>query len=69
LKWRSKEFHLRREVLKLSTDLVGNGWAVLSSNLQKLFLDRVRNQEEGWVEKVIRMERETASTGATWKLT
>ncbi|MEX1027862.1 MAG: DUF1788 domain-containing protein [Candidatus Paceibacterota bacterium] len=57
-----EEFHLRREVQKLSTDLVGNGWAVLSINLQKLLLDRVRNQDEGWVEKVIQMERQTAST-------
>ncbi len=37
-----EEFTLRREVQKLSSELIGNGWAVLSINLQKLLLDRVR---------------------------
>ena len=43
-----EEFTLRREVQKLSSELIGNGWAVLSINLQKLLLDRVRAQGEDW---------------------
>ncbi len=58
----SHEFRLRREVQKLSTDLVGNGWAVLSINLQKLLLDRVRAQGDDWIRRVIEMERQTAAT-------
>ena len=58
------EFRLRREVQKLSTDLVGNGWAVLSINLQKLLLDRVRQQGSDWMERVIAMERQTTATAA-----
>lgn len=38
------EFTLRSEVRRLHTDLINNGWKVLSINLQKLLLDRVRSQ-------------------------
>ena len=50
------EFELRREVQQLNSDLVANGWIVLLLNLQKLFLDRVRAQEDDWVARVIQME-------------
>lgn len=59
------EFRLRGEVQRLSIDLVANGWMVLSLNLQKLLLDRVRAQGEEWVERVIQMEQRLASTEAS----
>src|SRR4051794_18588942 len=55
-----KEFELRGEVRKLSSELIANGWVVFSINLQKLLLDRVRNLGEEWVRRVIEMERSTA---------
>jgi hypothetical protein len=56
-----KEFDLRVEVRKLSTELIANGWIVFSISLQKLLLDRVRAQGDEWVRRVIDMERKTAS--------
>jgi hypothetical protein len=50
------EFVLRGQVQRLSADLVANGWMVLSLNLQKLLLDRVRAQGDEWVQRVIEME-------------
>lgn len=50
------EFKLRGEVQRLGTDLVGNGWMVLSISLQKLLLDRVRAHGADWVERVTQME-------------
>jgi hypothetical protein len=57
----SEEFKLRGEVQRLSADLVANGWMVLSVNLQKLLLDRVRAQGEKWVARVIEMEKRMAA--------
>ena len=57
------EFKLRGEVQRLSADLVANGWMVLSLNLQKLLLDRMRAQGGDWIERVIGMEKQTASNG------
>ena len=54
------EFKLRGEVQRLSADLVANGWMVLSINLQKLLLDRVKTQGDEWVERVIQMEERMA---------
>jgi len=54
------EFALRREVRKLHTDLVSSGWMVLSINLQKLLLDRVRSQGEEFVRRLIEREKRTA---------
>ena len=59
----TEEFRLRGEVQRLSADLVANGWMVLSLNLQKLLLDRVRAQGPDWAERVIEMERRMASHG------
>jgi hypothetical protein len=59
----AEEFKLRGEVQHLSGDLVANGWMVLSLNLQKLVLDRVRTQGGNWAERVMEMEKQTASTG------
>lgn len=51
------EFALRREVSELTAELRREGWFVLPLSLQSLFLDRVRAQGEGWVQRVIEMER------------
>lgn len=53
------EFKLRAEVQRLSGDLEESGWVVLTINLQKLLLDRVREQGERWLKRVIEMERTT----------
>ncbi|MCA9517408.1 MAG: DUF1788 domain-containing protein [Myxococcales bacterium] len=56
----SDEFKLRAEVQRLSSDLVAHGWVVLSINLQRLLLDRVRAQGEDWLDRVAQMERRAA---------
>jgi hypothetical protein len=58
------EFQLRKEVGVLSDELRGSGWFVLSINLQKLLLDRIRAEGEEFVEKVIRMEKALRNNGA-----
>lgn len=50
------EFKLRGEVQRLTSDLVANGWMVISISLQKLLLDRVRAQGPEWVDRVVQME-------------
>lgn len=55
------EFKLRVEVQRLSSDLVANGWMVLSLDLQTLMLDRVRAQGREWAEKVTQMEQRMAA--------
>lgn len=57
----SDEFKLRGEVQRLSSDLAANGWMVLSINLQKLLLDRIRAQGDGWVARVGQMEERMAA--------
>jgi hypothetical protein len=57
------EFKLRAEVQRLSIELEGAGWFVLSINLQALLLDRVRNMGEDWMRSVSGMERRTAKSG------
>jgi hypothetical protein len=56
----TEEFTLRRELQRLSADLVANGWMVVTLDLQKLLFDRVRAQGHDWVERVIAMERRMA---------
>lgn len=56
----SDEFKLRGEVQHLTSDLVANGWMVISISLQKLLLDRVRAQGPEWVDRVVQMERRMA---------
>ena len=62
------EFMLRAEVQRLSSDLVANGWMVLSINLQKLLFDRVRQQGAEWVARVGEMERRMAAIEPSIKL-
>ena len=56
------EFKLRAEVQRLSSDLIANGWVVVTINLQCLLLDRVRAMGDEWVRRVIEMERRTAQS-------
>jgi hypothetical protein len=56
----AREFELRSEVQRLSSDLVSHGWEVLSIDLQKLLLDRVRAQGGDWAARVQEMERRMA---------
>ena len=58
----AEEFKLRAEVQRLSSDLVANGWIVVTINLQALLLDRVRAMGDEWVRRVIDMERRTAKS-------
>jgi len=55
-----EEFKLRGEVQRLTADLVANGWMVISINLQKVLLDRVRAQGQEWVDRVVQMEERMA---------
>lgn len=55
------ELQLRAEVQRLSSDLVANGWVVLSIDLQKLLLDRVRAQGADWASRVTAMESRMAA--------
>jgi hypothetical protein len=54
------EFKLRAEVQHLSADLTANGWMIISINLQKLLIDRVRAQGDEWIQRVIQMESRMA---------
>ncbi len=55
-----EEFKLRAGVQRLSRELEGHGWLVVTLDLQQLLLDRVRAQPEEWGERVIEMERRMA---------
>lgn len=57
----SDEFELRTKVQRLSSDLVANGWMILSLDLQALLLDRVRAQGSSFAEKVMQMEQRMAA--------
>lgn len=57
------ELKLRREVQRLSSDLRTNGWMVLSIDLQQLLLERIRAQGDGWVQRVVQMEKQMAVLG------
>lgn len=57
----TEEYRLRAEVQRLGADLIANGWVVLTLDLQKLLLDRVRAQGGPWVDRVIEMEQRLAA--------
>ena len=48
---------------KLSADLRANGWIVLVLDLQKILLDRLRAQGEGWIDKLAQWEERVAQNG------
>ncbi len=56
-----EEFKLRGLVQQLAQDLVNSGWAVISIDLQRLLIERVRAQGSDWVERVIAMEKTMTS--------
>ena len=55
------EFKLRAEVQRLTADLIATGWMVLSIDLQKLLLERVRAQKDEFADRVVQMERRMAT--------
>jgi len=57
----SEEFKLRGEVQRLNADLTANGWMVLSISLQKLLFERIRQQGQGFIERVVQMEERMGS--------
>lgn len=57
----SDEFKLRGEVQRLSSEIMANGWMVLSLNLQKLLIERVKAQGDDWVRRVVEMETRMAA--------
>lgn len=54
------EYAIRTEVQRLVSELEAKGWFVLTIDLQKLLLDRIRSQPDEWAEKVIAMETRMA---------
>lgn len=54
------EYAMRAEVQRLVSELEAKGWFVLTIDLQKLLLDRIRSQPDDWQEKVIAMENRMA---------
>ena len=54
------EYAMRAEVQRLLSELEAKGWFVLTIDLQKLLLDRIRSQPDEWAEKVIAMETRMA---------
>ncbi len=55
-----EEFKLRQEIRKLQGELVANGWMVLPINLQALLLDRIRQQGDEFISRLIEREKKTA---------
>ena len=64
-----EEFKLRKEVRKLHTELVSNGWMVLTISLQKLLLDRVRAQGAEFISRVTEREKSTTKKSIERALT
>ncbi|HUE95378.1 MAG TPA: DUF1788 domain-containing protein [Longimicrobiaceae bacterium] len=56
-----QEFEVRGLVQQLTSDLIANGWVVLPLDLDRLLLERIRAQGEGWLERVIGMEQHLAA--------
>ncbi len=54
------EYAMRAEVQRLVSELEAKGWFVLTIDLQKLLVDRIRSQPDDWSEKVIAMETRMA---------
>jgi len=57
----AEKLKLRGEVQRLSADLTANGWVVLSISLQKLLFERIRQQGQGWIDRVVQMEERMAN--------
>ena len=57
----AQEFALRGEVQRLAVELRKGGWFVLSISLRQLLLDRIRAEDEDFIERVTEMERRTSA--------
>ena len=53
----SEEFAVRGQTRRLATDLVANGWVVVSIDLKKLFLERIRGRDAEWLTSAINREK------------
>jgi hypothetical protein len=63
----AREFDLRQEVRRLSSELVANGWVVLTISLQSLLMERIRAEGDDWIRRVADMERRLGRTrGQAW---
>jgi hypothetical protein len=58
-----QEFELRKQVQRLTSDLVAHGWVVLSISLHKLLMDRIRGLGDQQIEWVIRREQRLSRYG------
>ncbi len=57
----AQEFALRGEVQRLGVELRKGGWFVLSISLRQILLDRIRAEDDDFVERVTEMERRTSA--------
>jgi hypothetical protein len=57
----SEEFAVRGQTRRLTADLVANGWVVVSIDLKKLFLERIRGREADWLTSAIDREKRLAA--------
>ncbi|MBM4012726.1 MAG: DUF1788 domain-containing protein [Planctomycetes bacterium] len=57
----SEEFAVRGQTRRLATDLVANGWVVVSIDLKKLFLERIRGRDAEWLTSAINREKRLAA--------
>lgn len=53
----SEEFALRTRIRNLTDELKAKGWQVLAASLHQLFLNRLKTEEPGMVERLIQTER------------
>lgn len=56
-----EEFQLRRNVQRLTSELVEAGWVVKGISLQRVLLKRLRSRGEDYVERLIRREKGVAA--------
>jgi hypothetical protein len=55
-----QEFAVRVQVRSLAHDLKRSGWVVISIDLKKLFLERIRGREQDWIEAAVSREKRLA---------
>lgn len=65
----AKEFAVRAETQRLTSELSANGWEVIPLDLHRILLDRVRAQGPEWVARVAAMEKRLAQTDRARSLT
>lgn len=55
------EFAVRGRVRSLAKDLQHNGWVVISIDLKKLFMERIRGRDQEWLDAAIAREKRLAA--------